>query len=287
MRHIEELARRYPQKRVLITGATSGLGEALALQFAAEKFRVGVAGRNPEKIQRTVKKIESAGGEALPVQLEVTRPEEFEAARALVQDTWGGIDIVINNAGMAASGPLFEFGVEAWRDVLDTDLWSVIHGCRQFTPLMIESGGGHLVNVASAAGLICAPEMAGYNVAKAGVVALSETLRVELAPQNIDVTVCCPTVFKSGLLDNVTQNDEHMFGVTADGLRDSMKAASIDSEDVAEALIKAMAGRKLYSVPMRDARTMWRLARYLPEGYRNFLLYLYRRKLWIFNPEHS
>jgi NAD(P)-dependent dehydrogenase (short-subunit alcohol dehydrogenase family) len=283
---IEKLARRYPQKRVLITGATSGLGEALALRFAGEGFRIGVAGRNPQKIARTVEKVETAGGSALAVQLEVTRAEEFEAAANQVAQAWGSVDIVINNAGLAAAGSVYEFGLDAWQDVLNTDLWSVIHGCRQFAPLMASTGGGHLVNVASAAGLLCAPEMAGYNVAKAGVVALSETLRVELAPDHIDVTVCCPTVFKSGLLDDVTQNDDHMFGRTADGLRDSMKSASIGSEDVADALIKTMARRKLYSVPMRDARTMWRLARYLPESYRNLLLYLYRRKLWIFNPDH-
>jgi NAD(P)-dependent dehydrogenase (short-subunit alcohol dehydrogenase family) len=280
MSAIKRIADRYPQKRVLITGATSGLGEALALRFAQSGFRVAVAGRNPEKVAKVAAAVEAAGGQALSVQLEVTRPAEFGAAAALVRESWGGLDIVFNNAGKASVGPLLEFSEDDWQDVLSTDLWSVIHGCRQFTPLLQDSGGGHLVNVASAAGLICPPEAAAYNVAKAGVIAISETLRVELVEDNIDVTVCCPAVFKSSLLEHT--GDFH--GVTADGLRDSMDHSTYSSDDIAASLIKHMARRKLYSVPMRDAYTTWRIKGWLPETFRRMLLYLYQHKLWIFKP---
>ncbi len=277
---IETLTSRYPQKRVLITGATSGLGEAIALQFAAAGCRVAVAGRNPEKTARTARAVEDAGGRALEVPLEVSRPAEFETAAALVKQSWGGLDIVFNNAGKASVGPLDEFSLEDWKDILDTDLWSVIHGCRQFTPLLKKSGGGHLVNIASAAGLICAPEMAGYSVAKAGVVALSETLRVELASSGIDVTVCCPAVFKSSLLEHTGDFQ----GVTADGLRESMAHSAYDSDDIARSLIRDMARRRLYNIPMRDARIAWRAKRWMPETFRTILGHLYRRQLWIFKP---
>ena len=94
-----------------------------------------------------------------------------------------------------------DIGVDVWEQSLNTDLWSVIHGCRLFLPLLERAGGGHIANVASAAGLLAGPDLSTYNVAKAGVVSLSETLKVELADSNIDVTVSCPTVFKSSLLD--------------------------------------------------------------------------------------
>ena len=284
---IATLAKRFPDKRVLITGATSGLGEALALRFARQGFRVGVAGRNPEKIANTTDKVNQAGGRALPVQLEVTRLDDFHSAAQQIQDSWGGLDILFNNAGMATAGGLFDFSLEAWRDAIDIDLWSVIHGCRLLTPLMIQSGGGHVANIASAAGILCPPEVAAYSAAKAAVVAISETLQVELASNNIKLTVCCPTIFKSGLLDEMPAGgNTHMHGVTADGLRDSMLKTSVTSDDVADHLLRSMAKRKLYSVPMRDARTMWRLKRYAPESYSRLVSYLYRHKMWVFNPEH-
>jgi len=278
MNPFDKLALRCPEKRVLITGATSGLGEALALMFARAGFCVAVAGRNPDKTASVVRAVEQAGGRALALQLEVTRHEDFDAAAALVEKTWGGLDIVFNNAGKASVGPLFEFSLEDWEDVLNTDLWSVIHGCRKFAPLLQKSGGGHLVNIASAAGLVCAPGMAGYNVAKAGVVAISETLSSELAFGNIDVTVCCPAVFRSSLLDHTGE----FHGATADGLRVSMEHSSYSSDDIARTLVNDIARRRLYSVPMLDARISWRLKRWLPENFRRLIIFMYRHKLWIF-----
>ena len=178
MKALEALASRYPQKRVLITGATSGLGEALARQFAAAGFRVAVASRNPAKIAATVAELEQGGGSALAVTLDVTRLDNFEAAAQQVGEAWNGLDILVNNAGVITAGKLEALDREVWEESLHTDLWSVIDGCRIFLPLLERSGGGHIVNVASAAGLLSGPDMATYNIAKAAVVSLSETLKV-------------------------------------------------------------------------------------------------------------
>jgi short-subunit dehydrogenase len=139
------------------------------------------------------------------------------------------------------------------------------------------------VNVASAAGLVSAPDMATYNVAKAGVVSLSETLKVELADQNIDVTVSCPTVFKSHLLDKEGHEGDVVVGVTARGLQHDMESTSVSSDSVAVSLIRAMARRRLYDTPQWDAKLTWFTARLLPETFRNIILYLYRHRLWVFN----
>ena len=181
MHALEKLATRYPQKRVLITGATSGLGEALALRFAAAGFSVAVASRNPEKVARTAERVERAGGRALPITLDVTREEDFAQALQAVESNWNGLDILVNNAGVLTAGKVQDIDLAVWRQSLDTDLWSVIYGCHVFLPLLLRSGAGHIVNVASAAGLVSGPDMATYNVAKAGVISLSETLKVELA----------------------------------------------------------------------------------------------------------
>jgi NAD(P)-dependent dehydrogenase (short-subunit alcohol dehydrogenase family) len=284
MNTVERLAQRYPQKRVLISGATSGLGEALALRFAQAGFRVGVAGRNPEKVGATAKKVEAYGGTALPVQLEVTRVEEFGRAVALIEAEWGGLDILINNAGIPAASRVADTSPEIWHHVLDTNLWSVIHGCRLFLPMMQRGNGGHIVNVSSTAGLICGPGMSTYNVSKAGVIALSETMAAELAEDRVDVTVCCPTLFKSGIFDNVDAHAENelFYGTAAAGLQSQMPAVGVTSDDVATRLIGAMARRRLYSLPMRDARIAWRIFRFIPETFRKILLQMYQRQLWVF-----
>lgn len=285
MNALHKLAARYPQKRVLITGATAGLGEALALQFATAGFKVAIASRNPEKVAATAARVQQAGAEALQVQLEVTSVEDFEAAAIKVEQAWGGLDILINNAGVLTAGKIADIGLEVWQQSLDTDLWSVIHGCRTLLPLLEKQGGGHLVNIASAAGLLAGPDMATYNVAKAAVVSLSETLSVELADKHIDVTVSCPTVFKSHLLDSAGHEGDVVVGLTAEGLQHDMDTTSVSSEDVAASLIKAMARRRMYDVPQLDAKITWWAARAFPETFRRAMLYMYRHRLWIFNTE--
>ncbi len=280
---LEKLATRHPQKRVLITGATSGLGEALALRFARGGFRVAVASRNPTKVAATVERVEQAGGQGLAITLDVTRVEDFQTALETVEIAWGGLDILVNNAGVLTAGKVQDIDVQAWQQSLDTDLWSVIHGCRTFLPTMVRAGGGHIVNVASAAGLVSGPDMATYNVAKAGVVSLSETLKVELADERIDVTVSCPTVFKSHLLDTEGHEGDVVEGVTARGLQHDMDTTHVSSDSIAVSLIRAMAKRRLYDTPQWDAKLTWFTARLMPETFRNIILYLYRHRLWVFN----
>ena len=283
MSALQKLAQRHPQKRVLVTGATSGMGEALAMQFARAGFRVAVASRNPTKVAATCVQVKQAGGDPLAITLDVNEVADFEAAVQQVDDAWGGLDILINNAGVITGGKLADIGPEVWEQSLTTDLWSVIHGCRLFLPLLEKAGGGHIANVASAAGLLAGPDVATYNVAKAGVVSLSETLKVELADSNIDVTVSCPTVFKSSLLDSEGHEGDVVEGVTVKGLAKNMATTSISSDDVAASLIQAMAKGRLYDLPQRDARLQWWLSRTFPESFRKLMLYLYRRRLWVFN----
>ena len=285
MQALAKLAQRCPEKRILITGSTSGLGEAMALQFAAAGFRIAVASRNPTKVAATAARVNEAGGEALEIVLDVTREQDFRAAATLVTERWGGLDILVNNAGIITSGKLSAIGLDIWQQSFETDLWSVIHGCRILLPLLVDSGGGHLVNIASAAGLLGPPDLASYGVAKAGVISLSESLAVELVEEKIDVTVSCPTVFRSHLLDEEGHDSETMQGATFDGLQHEMATTSISSEDIAASLITAMAKRRMYSVPQRDARMQWWLSRAFPESFRKLIVYLYRNKMWVFKTD--
>ena len=267
--------------RVLITGATSGLGEALALRFGGQGARVAVTGRNPEKLRRSAERVAAAGGDVLEIPLEVTRLEDFEKAAATVQAQWGGLDWLVNNAGVIAGAPLEGWSFESWRHVLDVNLWSVIYGCKVLGPLVRE-GGGRIVNVASSAAFAQAPEMASYSVSKAAVVALSETLRVELAPRGIGVTVSCPGVFQSDLLnpEKITAGDKGERIVAT--LEGEVASSRMTSDDIAACVLRCAGRDRLYCVPGFDMKGAWLLKRWFPEWNRKLLGFLFRKRLWHF-----
>ena len=199
---MSKLEQRFPGKRVLITGATTGFGEALACQLAARGWKVAVTGRKPDAVQRTVDKVNALGGSGLGLLLEVREMAQWQDVREALEKAWGGIDILVNNAGVADANQFDKLTDADWDSLLSINLIGVINGCRTYCPEMSKNRSGYILNMASAAGLLAFPEMANYNVSKAGVVGLSETLFTELSRFNIGVTVLCPAGFKSSLSEN-------------------------------------------------------------------------------------
>jgi NAD(P)-dependent dehydrogenase (short-subunit alcohol dehydrogenase family) len=279
-RAVARLSFRYPARRVLITGATSGSGEALAVLFGRYGWRVAVTGRNREKVALSAKKVRAAGGQALEIELEVTRYEDFERAARHVAETWGGLDILVNNAGVTGGESIEDDSIELWHRIIDINTFGVVHGCKAFAPILRESGG-HIVNVASVAAFVSAPEMASYNVSKAAVLSLSETLDAELAPHHIDVTVACPGVFQSELGAEgrvlASPNARMM-----KSLRREQETTSQTAEDVVGRIVIDMAKRRLYSLPGGDLRAQWIIKRISPEFSRRLIAFLYARRLWKF-----
>jgi NAD(P)-dependent dehydrogenase (short-subunit alcohol dehydrogenase family) len=279
-RAVARLSSRYPARRVLITGATSGSGEALAVLFGRYGWRVAVTGRNREKVALSAKKVRAAGGQALEIELEVTRYEDFERAARDVAETWGGLDILVNNAGVTGGESIEDDSIELWHRIIDINTFGVVHGCKAFAPILRESGG-HIVNVASVAAFVSAPEMASYNVSKAAVLSLSETLDAELAPHHIDVTVACPGVFQSELGAEgrvlASPNARMM-----KSLRREQETTSQTAEDVVGRIVIDMAKRRLYSLPGGDLRAQWIIKRISPEFSRRLIAFLYARRLWKF-----
>jgi NAD(P)-dependent dehydrogenase (short-subunit alcohol dehydrogenase family) len=279
-RAVARLSSRYPARRVLITGATSGSGEALAVLFGRYGWRVAVTGRNREKVALSAKKVRAAGGQALEIELEVTRYEDFERAARHVAETWGGLDILVNNAGVTGGESIEDDSIELWHRIIDINTFGVVHGCKAFAPILRESGG-HIVNVASVAAFVSAPEMASYNVSKAAVLSLSETLDAELAPHHIDVTVACPGVFQSELGAEgrvlASPNARMM-----KSLRREQETTSQTAEDVVGRIVIDMAKRRLYSLPGGDLRAQWIIKRISPEFSRRLIAFLYARRLWKF-----
>ena len=175
------------QRRVLITGAGSGLGLALALRYAACGDRVACVDLIAERVDVARAMLPSSGHIGLVA--DVGSDESMQSLFDEVQKQWGGVDVLINNAGIASGGTMIEATMEEWRKLLEVDLLSVVRGCRLFLPGMLAAGKGQILSTASFAGLAGAPGIMTYGVAKAGVVALSEQLRAEVHDKGILVSV--------------------------------------------------------------------------------------------------
>ena len=254
--------------RVFITGGASGLGRALALTYARQGARVCIGDINPEQGLSVEQEINQNGGEGLFVECDVRRLPDFDKARETLVSTWGGVDVVVNNAGVASAGSIEDTTLGDWEWILDINVLGVVRGCKAFTPLFREQGGGAFVNVASMAGLMLAPLMDSYNVSKAGVIALSETLSQELRGGGIHVSCVCPAFFQTNLTSSMRSD---IPGIQQN-VNKLMKRSGVTAEDVAEAIVRSVDKRSFWVLPHARERRMWVLKRYLPKLF-DWLMY--------------
>jgi NAD(P)-dependent dehydrogenase (short-subunit alcohol dehydrogenase family) len=201
-----------------------------------------------------------ASARIYPIHCDVTSSEAVQELATYAEAKLGGVDLLINNAGVALGGPVGVVPLVDWQWIMSVNLWGPIHGCHHFVPLFRRQGSGHILNVASAAGLLSAPEMAAYNVTKAGVVALSETLRAELSQANIGVTVLCPTFFRT----SIAASGRLYVDSGRELVELLMDRATITADGVARAGLDGCAVGRLYVLPQQDGAWLWRLKRAAP-----------------------
>ena len=212
--------------------------------------------------------LDSGAADAVFRTLDVRSENELEAVRALLEERWDGVDVVVNNAGVAQAGKIDEVPLEDWEWVIDINLLGVVKGCKVFTPVFKRQRGGHFINIASMAGLLEGPDMSAYSVTKAGVVKLSEVLDMELAPHNVSITVVCPAFFPTNLGESLR--------TTTPGLDKSIQRAfsrsPITCEQVAFEVFKTIDNPRFWVLPHRNERILWWLKSYLPQsGYKMLL----------------
>jgi NAD(P)-dependent dehydrogenase (short-subunit alcohol dehydrogenase family) len=251
--------------RAVVTGGAAGLGRSLCLEIARRRGKVIVADRDLAGAEQTAEQVVALGGHAEVAKCDVSRREQIEHLASLAEEKFGGIDLLINNAGVAVAGTTGEVPLGDWEWIMGVNLWSVIYGCHAFAPRFKKQGAGHILNVASAAGLLCSPDMAPYNVTKAGVIAISETLFSELRPYHVGVSVLCPTFFKTNIITSARwAGANSQFASFATKQSDSSK---LQAEDVARIALSSCDRDDLYIVPMADGRWAWRLKRMAPENF--------------------
>jgi len=204
-------------RRVLVTGGASGLGAALAEALRRRGDDVLVCDLAPTSSEHR--------------RLDVTSDANWADVAQWVRQTWGGLDLLVNNAGIATGGRIDVAGMDEWHRAVEVNLLGAVRGCRTFVPMFKSQGAGTIVNIASLAGLVHPPAMASYTATKAGVVALSETLRHELHPWGIHVAVVCPGFFQTNLAASVDSADPLTAALTQ-GLigRSPLTAADIAAE---------------------------------------------------------
>jgi NAD(P)-dependent dehydrogenase (short-subunit alcohol dehydrogenase family) len=249
-----------PSPRCVITGAGGGFGRALAIELAGRGAHLVLSDVDMKGVEETAALAGSAGAaSARAVRCDVTKIDDVKALAASCERP---VDLVVNNAGVSSAGYVGELPIEDWRWTIEVDLFGVINGCHVFVPIMRSQGDGHILNVASAAGLLNGPMMGAYNVAKAGVIALSETLNAELVDTKVNVTVLCPMFFQT----NIAKSGR----VTGDKIRtafEGLVTKGATAQVVARAAIASVDRGNLYGVPMADGRWLWRLKRMAPQTF--------------------
>ena len=242
--------------RAVVTGAGCGLGRAFCTVLAKRGAKLVAADINLETARETA---QLTGAHA--VACDVSKLADVENLADETQKTLGGVDLVINNAGVGVFGRIGEASLEDWQFAVNINLWGVVHGCHVFVPRLRRQKSGRIINVASAAGLLAPPQLGPYNVTKAAVVALSETLAGEVGKDNIAVTVLCPTFFPTNIAKSGRGTGNPKMLASIEKL---MAQSKFTAEDVATI---ALDSRDLYVIPQADGRWMWRLKRALPDRF--------------------
>jgi NAD(P)-dependent dehydrogenase (short-subunit alcohol dehydrogenase family) len=253
----------YTDRVAVITGGASGIGLATAAQLATRGADVVLVDVQVDALHAAATVVNAKGPGR--VETRICNVADFDAVQALatdVVDTFGGVHILFNNAGIAVGGPIAAMTHDDWRWVIDVDLWGPIHGVEAFLPHMRRAReGGHILFTASFAGLVPNVGLGPYCVAKYGVVALAEVLHRELRDDDIGVSVLCPMRVATNIGNSQRNRDTRYGGTGAsaqvpdqDDTNPDLAGRVLNADDVAARVIKAMDQRQLYIVPHDESR---------------------------------
>lgn len=251
----------FKDKVAVITGGASGIGLATANALGREGVKLVIADIEQPVLEQAVEQLRAAGIDAIGVPTDVSDAASVAALADRSFGQYGRVDIVMNNAGVAVFGPTQEMTHEDWRWSIDVNLWGCVHGVESFVPRMVEQGqGGHVVFTASFAGLVANRELGPYNVTKAAVVALAESLRKDVRDHGIGVSVLCPMRVTSNIDFSARNRPDELGGPTANRTyteeeREALDGRMLAVEPVADMVVRAIRENRLYIHTHREAAT--------------------------------
>jgi NAD(P)-dependent dehydrogenase (short-subunit alcohol dehydrogenase family) len=278
------LFREVSRGSAVITGAASGLGRAIAMQLAHAGWRLALvdlpaaisagADDGPDRFAALIATAREHGGDGVVVAFDVRDGAGWRGLHDRLRAEWPSLELLVNAAGVGATGEVGSLPETQWRRVVDTNLIGTALGCETFLPwLRSHPRRSHVVNVASIAGILAPPSMAAYSASKAGVIALSEAIAAECDRGRPSMTVVCPGFFRSGLLETwhfssrVESREAHR----------RMRSARWSSERVARRVVRAVHRNRRYVVVGLRARWLWRLKRLAPRLTTALVRRIYRR----------
>ncbi len=257
-----KLNRRYPLKRAAITGAGSGLGQALALELARHGWTLFLNDQDGDLLEKTALACQTHGVTVHSFPFNVADYDSFASAVETYRSRESGIDLVFTCAGIGVGGNFLDTKCDHFREVVEVNLMGTIWAGKLFLPLMTKAQKGHFITIASAAAFHAMPSLSAYAATKAAVVQLSETLRSEMKPHGIDVTVKMTTFYTSSIAEYTRGTAEDR-----EKARSLVQMAPWSSKEVADELLLQVQKRKFYMVAPGQARFLWRFKRFLPELY--------------------
>jgi NAD(P)-dependent dehydrogenase (short-subunit alcohol dehydrogenase family) len=256
------LNHRFPNKRAFITGSGSGLGLAMARALAKEGWTLGLFDIDPSRLVAAEEELTATGARVEAFPGDVTQGHELTVAVNSFADNAGGLDLMVNNAGVACAGGLLETPIDDWRWIIDINVLGVVNGCRAGVPHLQRNGNGLLLNIASAAAFVAPPFFTPYNATKAAIVAISESLAAELSPTGIQVSVAMPSFMQTELL-STARGPERERKIAEQLIKNSKYSAAACADDI----LHHAADGDLYIVLPRSLRKVWRLKRWWPQWF--------------------
>ena len=255
----------FQNKVALVTGGASGIGRALCEELARGGALAVVSDINLEGAEAVAAAIAVGGGRAVAARLDVTRAEDVGR---LVEDTvreQGRLDYMFNNAGIGVGGEVRDLSLDHWRQAIDINLWGVIYGTSAAYQAMLRQGSGHIVNTASAAGLVGEPGLTAYSLTKSAVITLSTALRAEAEDMGVRVSVVCP-----GFVDTAIYENAIGVKVDKDEFLAKLPVRLVSAPDAARAILRGVERNQAIIVFPFYARLLWWLTRIHPGALRRF-----------------
>lgn len=261
-----QLSTQYPAKRAFITGAASGLGQALAEELSRHAWSLGLADVDEESLNQVAQTCQALGGRIHTYSLDVSQMDAYQFVAQAFLEQYQGIDLLINNAGVGDGGEVGEYSLENWHWLLGINQMGVLYGCHYFIPVMKQQRSGYIINIASAAAISSAPGMGPYNMSKAAVLSLSETLYGELQAFQVGVSCVMPSFFKTNIMqssrggEDVKKMGQHM-----------IDTSNMSAQAVAQEVLQKAGKKQLYLRVTREGKMAWWFKRLAPLRFLKFV----------------